>query len=730
MAKAVRAGLVPPPSRSASTNGGSDALLWERLLGAQLASSRISSVTDPVTGTTSIIKVRNRSDLSKVGFQELTHGLAKLGHSLWKLGQDGDDVVVERLADETIETEKWSKRKKKGELEDALSGLGYPREIQASLESTERRRIVASLEAFQPFAVGETILIRGLLATVTGRPDSERVAVQFEGSGIRDIQAAHRIMDPYLNDFIAGFCEQAQTKIAAGTWSPKATQEAIEKLGSQGPTFAQFVREELRTARKLASPSKEWTEWNGIWVRDYTDLLHGEIAMMPDTLHWELFAQGELIEQGHSSTVIDAKRECDQAAEMLFPIAASKKAKTTREKLQEADDLLTSSDPELRAEGERLLEEASREEEEELRLRQAQEYPHDRGDLTRLLGVTVINELSGTPREGEVVGIVGDAYGKQQWIEVQYDNGNYGRVNPNICGYDPNREALVIVASARTAQLTLWEFVEESSLAGTFKGGYYIADFGQGLSSVVRHKSNRWVWQLQQGGRIIKESDTTYATPEEAQEDAAKAAKSDDLWKEKAAKVLARLERQLGPDGFNMEDRGNQGSVAAEYRNWNNPWMETDPNEEDDDGAEFTQEGRMRVEQIVEAALVAEGLTGMEVDAYASEKWWFSVVVHMRRQGKKAWEEGDEDFSPPDFPDEFEFRVDVDYMGVGVHKSFYYENEEGLESFSEQSLKEDIWDFWLQNGGDPLIDESGPTNEQLKEFEAATRIDEVKGYLK
>ena len=438
MAKELKKNAVQPTPqafRNASVNTPEAQALWSRCASATLASSRISSVTNYETGTTSLIKVRNKVDLERVGFMDLGHGIAKLGHSVWRIGQDGEDVVVERLEGEKVQAAKWADRLRK------------------------------------EYKKGSTIEIRGHLAEIVGHSGND-LLVEYVGSGIRDLQPLAKIASPD-NDMVVGFMEQAESRIAQGTWSPRLTAEIRNQLSaSDSLEFAQFVRGSLRSARKLASPSKNWTEWNGIWVRDYTDLLHGEIAMLPDVMHWELFATGELVEQGHAATLYDAQKECDQAANMQFPQMVAKKSQLNSDVIQEAYNMgqqahrdgrssAPAQDPNIleliRANSTGvgssipLLEAwAKGWHEANLALsvesRRAQ-YEHPKGDLSRLIGVTVINELGGRTREGEVIGVVDDALGQQKWVEVKYDSGNYGRLNPDVLGYDPNREAIVIVAS-------------------------------------------------------------------------------------------------------------------------------------------------------------------------------------------------------------------------------------------------------------------------------------------
>jgi hypothetical protein len=753
MAKAVRAGLIPPATRTASNNEGTASLLWERLTSSQLASSRISSITNSETGTTSSLRMSNLIDAHRVGFIEIGHGLAKLGHSLWKLGQDGDDVVVERLQDETVETEKWSKRKKKGELEDALSDLGYPRAIQSMMESTERRRIVANLEEFQPFAVGESILIRGHIATITGRPNADQVQVRFEGSNIVDLQPVARIMDAGLNGHRAGFEEQAQFKIAAGTWSPKLTASTIERLDPQDRmAFHQFIKNELKIARKLASPSKEWTEWNGIWVRDYTDLLHGEIAMLPDVLHWELFATGELVEQGRSPTIIDAKRECDQAAEIQFP----KAAQMNQDVIEEARLLgaqafangrssAPAQDPDLlelvRANSSGIgssipLLEAWQQGWHRANLdapiegsKTAQE--HAKGDLTRLMGLSVINELYDEPKKGEVVGVVDDAFGKQQWIEVQYENGNYGRINPDVCGFDRARDAIVIVAEQKTAQQDDWV----DQVVGSKR------EYAVGAVGLIGQDSSdkKWKWELWYLVDIAFEGSADSLEEakrqcDEAVKNTTTAKMAQDDWQQKVQSALNSLKSKLGPDGFDQAEIEGD-SVRASYRFWRDGvYMTSRPGEEDDDHAEMDNSQHQKLVEVVKQGLERQGLNAddFKISAGPEEKWWMSVSVK-KTASRVAYdpEDPDEDFSPPDIVDEFEFRVDGEFMGVGLHISFTYTNDDGEESFPEYKLREDMWDWWLDNGGSAIIpDDQGPTDQQLKDFDQAMKIDEVKGCLR
>lgn len=179
-----------------------------------------------------------------------------------------------------------------------------------------------------------------------------------------------------------------------------------------------------------------------------------------------------------------------------------------------------------------------------------------------------------------------------------------------------------------------WEHVDESSLSGGFKGEYYVTDFGGGWSAIVHRKSNRWAWRLQQGGQVRMEPTETYATAEEAQAAAKSAHESSSEWKTDVASALKSLERRLGPDGFDAPDTSGS-SVRASYRHWNNPWMTTNPSVEDDDGAEFSPQGRQEVKTIIEDTFRLRGIRDLDIQVWAEEKWWFGVEVSRPRTAAK-----------------------------------------------------------------------------------------------
>lgn len=260
---------------------------------ASLASCRIAQKTDAVSNTVQMPV----EAIALAGFRAFGGGLFKLGHSVWTMNAQGDDVQLERSpdAEEPVDVAQFPKRK-----------------------------------ASATYARGDILSVCGLPAEVLYMAGPRRIALRFLGSGIVDVQSVLAVESP-ANDPFAAMAEAIKARCAVGGWSsPEFARELSSLFNCYGidndlntpdldlaASVVQALGQVAHTARRAHRryAANNWVSWNGLEMRDYSATLIGEVKLQDAGWSWELAQLGQTVATGGPyATEADAKNACDQKA--------------------------------------------------------------------------------------------------------------------------------------------------------------------------------------------------------------------------------------------------------------------------------------------------------------------------------------------------------------------------------------------------------------------------------
>lgn len=330
--------------------------------------------------------------LEALGFRPMGSGVAKLAHSTWKMvaGDDGQ-IECERLEAESVEVQKFPKRKKVASgdrVHGALQALGWPFAEIEQMAASRRAYILVKKQAYQ---TPHELVLRGLPAKVLDYDDFH-FRVAFQGSDIIDLQPISKVADQDANSRLAALEEQAKALIVCGEFSRARRAQMDRELAEEelapsdledfvahcSSMLNQVLAERLSS--KTAQIAGVWTEFNGHFVCDFSDSLHGAVEQVqsgPDVFQFSVYAEGQLRDLGNANSEQAAKDDCAEAAGFA-PAPES------------------------------------------------------------FMGCRVLG-----PEDGKVTEELRDANGKLSHLNVEYSSGKQGRIALSHWGWDANEQALV-----------------------------------------------------------------------------------------------------------------------------------------------------------------------------------------------------------------------------------------------------------------------------------------------